>query len=378
VVLNRLRRFAPSLQSLARLPADAQQRAAALSLRCANLLGLGQIAKAAESARQLAAAQDLTEADVLPVVPMLDKGLAANLLEALVERGLATPPALSRLTAIYEERGQFKRARETLEKELPASGQPSVALLSQLARVAYRAGDLEESLGYLAHARDLEPQNANIHYLFGLICIELKLPPEAKQSLQEAVRLDAENPYYNYALGAVLLQEKNPEGALPHLKKFSDFRGDDPRGHFAIGVAYFDAYQPDLAKKEFESIVNRPETRVGACLYLGRLALREDRLGQATDHFKQAIQANPSAAEAYAELGLVEIRRGEFELAGKTLHRAIQLAPDSYRANLNLLQLYQRTKDGRAGAQAQRVEQLQKAGEERERLLLRSLAIRPY
>jgi len=40
--------------------------------------------------------------------------------------------------------------------------------------------------------------------------------------------------------------------------------------------------------------------------------------------------------------------------------------------------LYQRTTHPRAEQQARRVEELQKAGEEREKLLLRSLEIRPY
>jgi hypothetical protein len=60
------------------------------------------------------------------------------------------------------------------------------------------------------------------------------------------------------------------------------------------------------------------------------------------------------------------------------LTRALKIAPDHFRTNLNLLMLYQRTKDPRAEQQARRVEELQKTGEERERLLLRSLEIRPY
>jgi Flp pilus assembly protein TadD len=176
----------------------------------------------------------------------------------------------------------------------------------------------------------------------------------------------------------VLLQAKNADGAIPHLKKFHDARPDDPRGVFALGVAYFDAEQLDQAQKEFESVVNQPETRVGANLYLGRLAMRDDKLDEAADHLQRAIQASPSAPEPYAELGLVEIRRHEYGLAEKALSQAVQLSPDSYRANLNLLMLYQRTKDARADGQAQRVEQLVKAGEERERLLLRSLEIHPY
>ncbi len=377
-LLNRLKRFNESLQYLDRMPAGAQRRAAALSLRTANQSALGQLSQATASANQLIAAEDLAEADVVVIVPALTKPLATSLLETLVRRGLASPAALTQLATIYEESGHFKQAADTLAKVLPTGGQPPVALLNRLAKLAYQSGDLEGALDYLAHARDLEPGNAAIHYLIGLICIDLKLPPEATQSLQEAVRLDSENPYYNYALGAVLLQAKNADGAIPHLKKFHDARPDDPRGVFALGVAYFDAEQLDQARKEFESVVNQPETRVGANLYLGRLAMRDDKLDEAADHLQRAIQASPSAPEPYAELGLVEIRRHEYGLAEKALSQAVQLSPDSYRANLNLLMLYQRTKDARADGQAQRVEQLVKAGEERERLLLRSLEIHPY
>jgi len=192
------------------------------------------------------------------------------------------------------------------------------------------------------------------------------------------VRLNPENPYYNYALGAVLVNEKNEEEAIPHFRKFRDAHPDDPRGRFALGVAYFEAYQVDSARKEFLSIANSPETRMGAQLYLGRLALRQEKLDEALDHFQCAIQANKAAPEPYAESALIRIRRKEYALAGQDLERALKIAPQHYLSNLRLLMLYQRRKDPRAEAQARRVEQLQKAGEEKERLLLRSLDIRPY
>jgi len=93
---------------------------------------------------------------------------------------------------------------------------------------------------------------------------------------------------------------------------------------------------------------------------------------------RKAVESEPSSPEPYAELALVHIRRKEFALAESNLTRALQIAPEHYRTNLNLLMLYQKTNDPRAGQQARRVEQLQKAGEERDRLLLRSLEIRPY
>jgi len=380
-LLNRLGKFAPSLDQLARLPAEAQQRAPALALRSVNNAALGKRAPAEAALNQLAAAGDLTEADLLPILPALHEhhadDLATRLLDTLAQRGLASNMGLQALAGLEENQGRFKEARASLEKDLQLEP-PSAPVLIRLARLAYRTGDLEGALGYLAHARDLEPGNAAIHFFFGMVCIELKLPPEAKKSLKEAVRLNPDNPYYHYALGAVLLQEKNSDEAIPHFRKYRDSRPADPRGNFALGVAYFDAYQLDAARKELESVAAKSETQVGANLYLGRLAVREDNLTEAADRLRKAVASDPSSPEPYAELALVHIRRKEFALAETTLARALQIAPDHYRTNLNLLILYQRTKDPRAEQQARRVEDLQKTGEEREKLLLRSLEIRPY
>jgi tetratricopeptide (TPR) repeat protein len=350
-------------------------------LRCAGEFALGRRPAGEAAAASCLPAADLSEADILPILPVLlqhqASGLAARLLETVAGRGGASVPTLARLAELQENAGRYREARATLEKS-PERQQPSAALLSQLARLAYRAGDLEGALGYLAHARDLEPANPAIHFFFGIVCVELKLPPEARQSLREAVRLDPDNPYYNYALGAVLVNEKNPDGAIPHFKKFREALPGDPRGRFALGVAYYDAYQLEAARAELTAVADRPETRLGAQLYLGRLAIREDHLDEALEHLRLAIQANPSAPEAYAESGLAHIRRKEYALAGKDLDRAIRLAPDHYLSNQRLLMLYRRTNDPRAAAQAERVEKLQQAGEEKERLLLRSLEIRPY
>lgn len=381
LLLNRAREYTASLRRLQRLPADARRRAAALALECSDHAAAGKPAEARAAAVKLETSADLAEEDVLPLAPVLAAhgavDLAAQLLEAVSRRRALSGRALRELSRVYETQQRFREARATLEKALQLEP-PSAAILTQLARVAYRAGDLEGALGYLAHARDLEPANAAIHFFFGMVCIELKLPPEARQSLEQAVRLAPANAYYHYALGAVLVNQKIPEAAIPHFQKYREFLPDDPRGRFALGVAYFDAYQLDAARREFLAIEGRPETSLGAHLYLGRLAMREDRLEEALDHLRQAIAANPSAPDAYAESALAHIRRKEYGAAGKDLARALQCSPDHYRSNLNLLMLYQRTKDPRSGEQARRVAQLEKQSADREQSLLRTIEIRPY
>lgn len=380
-LLNRLGSFSASEQHLAKLPEAAQRRPQALALRCANYTALGKAAQAEMVARQLQAHSDLTESDVLPLVAVLVAhragALATELLEGLVRRGRAFSQALQQMSTIYESSGRLKEARWVLESA--AEKEPvSAAILFRLARLAYQMDDRKAALGYLAHARDLEPTNAAVHFFFGMVCVEVDVPREAKDSLQEAVRLDATNPYYNYALGALLVQEKNANQALPYFRKFREARPDDARGKFALGVVYFYLYDFDAARRELEAAAGHPDTRMGAHLFLGRLGIREENLEQAAGHLRQAIQANPAVPEPYAELGLVSIRRRDYAAAEKNLARAVQLAPDHYLGNLYLLMLYQRNKDPRAAAQAQRIEQIKSAGEEKERLLIRTLKIQPY
>lgn len=380
-LLNRLGKFSSSLIRLARLPRDAQDRAPALAVLGSDELGLGKRAEAESAFQKLSTAGDLTEADVLSILAILHEHsgdeLATRLLETLARRGLASKAGLQALAALEEQQGRLKEAREWLEKDLQLEP-PTAPVLIRLAKLAYQSSDLEGAAGYLAHARDLEPNNAAIHFFFGIVCVDLKLPPEAKQSLKEAVRLDGDNAIYHYALGAVLLQEKDADGAIPHLQKYQSTYRDDPHGHFALGVAYFDAYQLEASRRELEIAAARPETAVGANLYLGRIAFREGDLEKAEEFLNKAVESSPLSPDAYAELALIQIRRERYALAESTLAKGLRIAPDHYRTNLNLLMLYQRTHDARAEQQAQVVQKLEKAGEERERLLLRSLDIRPY
>ena len=167
-----------------------------------------------------------------------DEALAVKLLEGLIVRQLADREGLWKLAVLYERQANLPQARETLERAEQA-GSPSVDILSELARVAYQQHDRDGALGYLAHARDLDPKNAGIHFFFGVVCIELNLPLEARKSLDEAVRLEPENAYYNYALGAVAVNGRDPAQAIPYFEKYIQHKPDDPRGRFATRRGLF-------------------------------------------------------------------------------------------------------------------------------------------
>jgi tetratricopeptide (TPR) repeat protein len=373
--------FKLSLGHLARLPAPEQERAQALSVRCADQLGLGEESQASAVAEKLLKSPDLTEADVVSILPVFSlhpqDDLEERLLVSLANRQLSSASTLRQLGLVYERRGKLGLARKSLE-EVAQRDSVSASLLTELARIAYKQEDYKGTLGYLAHARDLEPQKAGIHFFFGMVCVTLDLSQDAYISLKKAVSLDSSNPYYNYALGAVTVQRKDPSEAVPYFQKYTQLKPEDPRGRFALGVAYFHSGDLASARQELQAVAQSSETAAGAHYFLGRLAKQEDKLDEAVAEVQEAVRINPRYAEAHAELGLLYLRERQYELSERSLMRALEIDPDSYAANLNLLNLFQRTKDRRAESQAERFEEVKKKRSEKEQALLRTLDIRPY
>jgi len=370
--------FLASLRQLEQLPPEARERPQALAVRCVNYGAVRMEAEAKAAVEGLAGHPELAEEDVMPILPFLQSqgraDIAQQLLEALTRRGRASLTGWRELARLYERQGQFQQARDTLER-VAREGSVTVPLLLELAHVAYRQGDFDGTLGYLAHARDLEPKNAAIHFFFGMVCVQLNLANEAYNSLKEAVTLDPSQPFYHYAFAGVVLYREDPSEAVPHFQKYCEMRPGDPRGRLALGMAYFLNRDYQSARRELESIANHPETLATAHYFLGRIANQEGRLDDALAALQKALKADPQNADAYSELGLLHMKQKEQALAEQMLLRALALDPDHYLANLNLLVLYQRTKNPRATEQARRFEEVREKRAQKAKELLRTIEV---
>ena len=177
--------YAPSLQRLAKLPSEAQEHSQALSVRCGDYAGLAQSDRAEQAADRMLRSADLVEADVISILPIVasrkDTSLAFKLVQGLESRHLDSFNSWRSLGLLYKGAGRLEDARKALEAA--AQLQPeSVPALLDLARVANDQKDYTGTLGYLAHARALQPNNASIHFFWGIVCIEQELAGEAYES----------------------------------------------------------------------------------------------------------------------------------------------------------------------------------------------------
>ena len=370
-----------SLEHVAQLPSETQASAQGLSILCADHAALGHTGAADDAAMHIRASPDFSELDAQQSIRGLVAGkrddLIISLFEELQGRSPLSPVSFHALAMAYERANKLTEARASLEKYVTV-GNLSVPSLLELARVAHKQRDYQGSLGYLAHARDLEPANASLHFDFGLVCLDLNLVAEARNSFEKAVRLDPENASYNYAMGAASAFRQDPAEAVPYFQKYRTLRPDDPRGPLALGAVYFRAKDYNSAVPWLTQAAAKSETAAQAHYYLGSIALQESRLDDAHRELALALKAQPENPDALAQLGNYYLLRRDYASAEIPIRHALQIDPEHYSANFYLLTLYTRTGDARREAQAKRFEELKIALAERAQELLRIVEVRPF
>ena len=372
--------YKESLIHLLSLPPETQVGGQASSVLCADYAGLGDHEHTDDVVNRMLTSGDFSEQDVQQALPGLLAGkrndLVISFLQNLQKRQPVSPEGLHALGLAYERTNNLADARRTLEES--ATRKLSVPALLEVARVAHEQKDFKGSLGYLAHARDLDPGSARLHYYFGLVCLDLDLVAEARNSLEKAVKLEPENPSYNYAMGIASSFRQDPEEAVPFFEKYVRLKPDDPRGKLAIGIVLWRAKNYDDAVPWLRKAVNSSETAVSAHYYLGAIALHERRFEEALNELELALKTQPDYADALAQLGQYYLEHKDYKEAERQISRALQVDPNHYSANFYLLTLYTRTGDPRREAQEKHFEELKNLLDEKKQELLRVVEVRPF
>ena len=368
-----------SLDHLQKLSPEARQQVGALALLCADYAALGMREANESAADALAAHPDLTEQDVNVCLPALRAIRRADLIEKLLAAAAShqalTSAGLRILGLAQEADGKLELARTTLETAFAADSE-SVIILEDLARVAKVEGDNEGALGYLAHARDLKPNDPKFAYEFAVICVRMGLYAEARKALTDALRLAPNDSDYNLSMGLVVSFSEDPSQSLPYLERYHSLRPRDPEGILALGTANYRAMDYDAALRWLRQALASQKTAADAHFYIGRIARQKGDFDQAVGELKQSIALRPQQPDALAELGQISTAKREFSEAAKQFAEALRMDPDSYPANFGLLLLYARTNDARREQQTKRFEEIKNKREERDRQMKRVIEIR--
>lgn len=173
----------------------------------------------------------------------------------------------------------------------------------------FRSGDPENGLKLLREAVDAVPDNPEAHTLLADAGRDYGLLTEERTARENAVRLAPENPDHWRNLGKTCYSGKDFARLADVGAKLTELQPDDPDGPVwtALGVAMLGDDNAVLQTLPIaRETARRHPKRVFSHIARGRLAKRAHAWQEARDAFKTASQIDPTRADIYADLAVVE------------------------------------------------------------------------
>lgn len=130
------------------------------------------------------------------------------------------------------------------------------------------------------------------------------------------------------------------QAAHPSADKDSDATPAAARRRFRAAIGAMEARQWDQARQRLLALVRDYPALAGVYANLGVVYARQDKLQEAVQVLRRAIELDPRSAPVFNQLGIVYRRMGKLDQARLAYQRALQVNPGCANAQLNLGILY--------------------------------------
>ena len=97
--------------------------------------------------------------------------------------------------------------------------------------------------------------------------------------------------------------------------------------HFQLAMDQYKANRLELCKAQLNKVLASPEPIIPAYLLAAKVALKEERFGEARDYLDLALHSEPKSAEAWYAKGLLDEFDGDLDAALEALGKAQMLDP---------------------------------------------------
>jgi superkiller protein 3 len=205
-----------------------------------------------------------------------------------------------------------------------------------LAQIAEHQRNSEKALSYLVKAKQLAPQDPEVLFEFGKVCLERNLLDDALPALSKAVELRPDDDAYVYALGSANVGKQHLADALQLFQQLLKKHPQDASLMYAIGAVYYLESKFTEAESLLKQSLAAQPDRPAAAYYL---ALTYDAMGddeRAIPTFQNLLKCNPQHAPSYVKLGGILVRQHQYEEAQRDLEQAVSLDPNSVEAHYQL------------------------------------------
>lgn len=273
---------------------------------------------------------------------------ARELLEELLEEQPRHAQALSTLGQVYMRLGRRDDARKVAERARdaavfnlysdPLMGQVtnegvSALLISDRARAFLDNGQYEQAAIGLRQVVEIQPQNAPAHQQLALAYRNLGRLEAARSEMQQVVELEPERADARVQLASLHLDLGAPAAAVPHLQEALELDPELIDARWLLARAMVLTGRPADGVRRFEEARRRVRAAGGTIpswshLEWGSGLAQTGRLGEAVEHFRLALAAQPENPQAHFYMGLASEGMGRIDEAVEHYCRSMELQPN--------------------------------------------------
>jgi len=278
------------------------------------------------------------------------------------KRVLAHEPQYSEvnffLGVSYFGENDLNRAIRSFELEL-GTLKPHPRCRYYLALALQAAGQIDESISQLNRTVAENPKHADALYQLARVYKNASI-----QAIEKLKALDQDSFQLHALMGEVYADDERYAEAIKEYQAALAKRPDATGIHYAIGVAYWVQHQLDAAKKEFIDALKENPTDALTNLYLGDIAVHEERFAEAHGYLSVAERGQSSMPQVHVLLGKCYRGENNPEKAKFEFLAAIQADPTAAQPHYLLAQVYRELRDPQASskefAEFERLSKLEK------------------
>jgi tetratricopeptide (TPR) repeat protein len=262
---------------------------------------------------------------------------ARKIFEAVETKTTAnpSPPIALQLAQSYLSLGILDRAEQNFQRSL-ASNAACAPCEQGLAQIAEQQGDTEKALAHLIAAKRQAPEDPEILFQFGKICLQRNLPDDALPALTKAVQLKPDQDSYVYVLASANVAKNHLPEAASLFSQLLQKHPQDAVVKYSLGAVDFLQGNYDQAESSLKQSLKMEPDQVAASYYL---ALTYNAVGQDAQSiivFRELLRRHPDHAPSYVKLGSILASQHQYDQAQPLLERAVALDPKSVQAHYQL------------------------------------------
>ena len=245
-------------------------------------------------------------------------------------------------------RERDKKSAMRVMQQLTASYETNPYALFAFAKVAARAGELEQAKVLLEQLLDIVPDHEGGIVIYARLLQQEGNITAALERLTLALESHRDSQLVRMTYARLLVDAKHFDAAIQQFEVLTEQASDSMDVRYALGLLLLQTNHPEKAKAHFRFLTTSADRRITAYYYLGQIAEISDDLGEALSSYVK-VDRGEYFLNAQIRIAVILARQGDIDKAREHLQSLRSKDPAQstriYRAEAEILSRHDRLED---------------------------------